>query len=252
MTNTVVITGASSGMGLSATKLFLKNGWNVVMADYDETSGKKVESELVQKYSADRVFFHKTDVSSSESVIDLKNATFKKFHSVQSIINNAGIFVKGAVHEVEERDWDRIMNVDVKSIYLMTREFVPSMIEQRQGTIVNTASISGLMGDYNMASYNAAKGAVVNLVRSMALDYGKYNIRVNNVNPGPTNTPMFQKNPAEVIKKFEDASPLYKLTEPEDVARVIYFLASSESESITGENIPVSGGFEIYSGQPVQ
>lgn len=81
------------------------------------------------------------------------------------------------------------MAIDVKSVYLMTKEFVPDMIEQKAGTIVNTASISGLTGDYNMAAYNAAKGALVNLVRAMALDYGKYGIRVNNVNPGPTMTP---------------------------------------------------------------
>ena len=93
------------------------------------------------------------------------------------------------MHEVTEDAWDRIMAIDVKSVYLMTKEFVPDMIEQKAGTIVNTASISGLTSDYNMAAYNAAKGALVNLVRAMTLDYGKYGIRVNNVNPGPTMTP---------------------------------------------------------------
>jgi meso-butanediol dehydrogenase/(S,S)-butanediol dehydrogenase/diacetyl reductase len=126
------------------------------------------------------------------------------------------------------------------------------MIERRSGTIVNTSSISGLQGDYNMAVYNAAKGAVVNLVRAMALDYGKYGIRVNNVNPGPTMTPMFKSNPQSVIDEFAQASPLGKLVKPEDIARTMYFLASEESDPITGENIPVSAGFEVYSGQPVQ
>ncbi|MFT8836633.1 SDR family NAD(P)-dependent oxidoreductase [Liquorilactobacillus satsumensis] len=191
-------------------------------------------------------------ITGAASGMGLKEATTKAFGRVDSLVNNAGIFTKGALHEVAEDAWDRIMAVDVKSIFLTAKYFVPDMIAQKSGTIVNTASISGLTGDYNMAAYNAAKGAVVNLVRAMALDYGKYNIRVNNVAPGPTNTPMFQANPPEVIKQFEAASPLGRLAEPEEIAKVIYFLASEDSNAITGQNIPVSTGFEIYSGQPVQ
>ncbi|WP_311408535.1 SDR family NAD(P)-dependent oxidoreductase [Liquorilactobacillus uvarum] len=249
---TVVITGAASGMGLSATKLFLAKGWKVMMADFNQEAGKKTADELATRYSKKQVAFHKTNVADSSSVKELKNATAKFFGVADSIINNAGIFTKGALHEVSEENWDRIMAVDVKSIYLMTKYFVPDMIKQKAGTIVNTASISGLTGDYNMAAYNAAKGAVVNLVRAMALDYGKYNIRVNNVAPGPTNTPMFQANPQSVIDTFKKASPLGRLVEPDEIAKAIYFLASEDSNSITGENIPVSTGYEIYSGQPVQ
>ncbi|WP_311407060.1 SDR family NAD(P)-dependent oxidoreductase, partial [Liquorilactobacillus uvarum] len=165
---TVVITGAASGMGLSATKLFLAKGWKVMMADFNQEAGKKTADELATRYSKKQVAFHKTNVADSSSVKELKNATAKFFGVADSIINNAGIFTKGALHEVSEENWDRIMAVDVKSIYLMTKYFVPDMIKQKAGTIVNTASISGLTGDYNMAAYNAAKGAVVNLVRAMA------------------------------------------------------------------------------------
>ncbi|KGO32053.1 SDR family NAD(P)-dependent oxidoreductase [Oenococcus alcoholitolerans] len=249
--NTVVITGASSGMGLSAAKLFLKKGWNVMMSDLNDESGQRALKRLEADYH-DKVSFKQTNVSNSRSVQDLQRAAMTRFGHIDSIVNNAGIFLKGALHEVDEESWDRIMAVDVKSIYLMTKFFIPDMISQKRGTIVNTASISGLAGDYNMAAYNAAKGAVVNLVRAMALDYGKYNIRVNNVNPGPTNTPMFQANPQSVIDQFKSASPLKRLVEPEQVAKTIYFLASDDSDPITGENIPVSTGFEIHSGQPVQ
>lgn len=249
---TVVITGASSGMGLCATELFLKKSWQVMMADLNAEAGNELAEKLVAQYSHDQVAFQPTNVGNSDSVAALKQATDKQFGPVSTIVNNAGIFTKGALHEVSETAWDRIMAVDVKSIYLMTKAFIPDMIKQRAGTIVNTASISGLTGDYNMAAYNAAKGAVANLVRAMALDYGKYNIRVNNVAPGPTKTPMFMANPESVVKKFETASPLRRLAKPEDIARVIYFLASDESDPITGENLPVSCGFEVYSGQPVQ
>jgi meso-butanediol dehydrogenase/(S,S)-butanediol dehydrogenase/diacetyl reductase len=252
MSNTVVITGGVSGIGLSASQLFLSRGWNVVMADFNDALGKDVYKKLSVQYGADRVAFHQCDVSDADSVNSLAEAAYQQFGHVDSVINNAGIFAKGAVHELDESTWDRVMATDVKSIFLTTKAFVPAMIERKSGTIVNTASISGLQGDYNMAVYNAAKGAVVNLVRAMALDYGKYGIRVNNVNPGPTLTPMFKSNPESVIDEFAQASPLGRLVEPDDVARTMFFLASDESAPITGENIPVSAGFEIYSGQPVQ
>lgn len=248
---TVVITGATSGMGLSATRLFAKRGWRVVMADLSDKVGAKVLAEL-QGEGLTELYFHSTDVSSAESVDGLKAFTDQQVGPVHSIINNAGIFRAGRLNEIAERDWDLIMAVDVKSIYLTARAFVPSMIANGGGTIVNTASISGLRGDYNMAAYNAAKGAVVNLARAMALDYGKDGIRVNNVAPSATKTPMFLVNPPEVIKQFEDANPLGRIASPDDIARVMYFLASDESDPINGANLPVSGGLEQYSGQPVQ
>lgn len=250
-TRTVVITGATSGMGLSATRLFSRRGWQVVMADLNDEVGVRILAELGSE-GLTGVSFHRTNVADAQSVADLKAFTDREVGTVDSIINNAGIFRPGMLHEIPESDWDLVMGVDVKSIYLMSREFIPSMIEAGGGTIVNTASISGLCGDYNMAVYNAAKGAVVNLMRAMALDYGRHGIRVNNVCPGATKTPMFQANPPEVIRQFEDASPLGRIATPEDIARVMYFLASEESDPINGENIPVSGGMEIYSGQPVQ
>lgn len=238
-------------MGLEATELFLSRKWNVVMADFDDVNGVKIATKLSDLFPG-QVYFHKTDVSNDESVANLFDASIKQFKTIDSVINNAGIFVKGALHEVQEDAWDRIMNIDVKSIYLMTKYFVPAMIKQEHGSIVNTASISGITGDYNMAAYSAAKGAVVNLVRSMALDYGKYNIRVNNIVPGPTNTALFQNNPQSVIDGFKNASPIGRLTEPEDIARMMFLLASDEGKSITGQNIQVNTGFGIYSSQPVQ
>lgn len=249
---TVVITGAASGMGLCATQKFLANNWQVIMADYDEKNGQEKAEELSKQFSNNKVAFKQTNVADETSVEELAQFSFKNFDTIDAIINNAGIFVSGALHTIESSDWDRIMNVDVKSIFLMTKSFVPNMIKQHSGVILNTASVSGLMGDYNMAAYSAAKGAVVNLVKSMALDYGQYGIRVNNIAPGPTNTPMFQKNPQSVIDKFVDASPMNKIVEPEDIADAMYFLANDEAKSITGQNIPVTAGFGIYSNQPIQ
>ncbi|WP_300561169.1 SDR family oxidoreductase [Companilactobacillus sp.] len=249
---TVVITGAASGMGLAATKIFLVHNWNVAMADYNQEQGQQKADELAKKYSTEQVKFFQTDVSDEKSVEKLAKSVADNFDYADALLNNAGVFTGGMLHEVKTADWDRIMNIDVKSIYLMSKYFVPSMIERKSGVIVNTASVSGLMGDYNMAAYNAAKGAVVNLVRSMALDYGQYGIRVNNVNPGPTNTPMFQQNPQSVIDEFVEASPMKKLVEPEDVAKTMYFLTTDGAKSITGQNIPVTAGFGVWSSQPKQ
>lgn len=252
MAKTVVITGAASGMGLSDTRKFLSNGWNVVMADYNAEAGEKIATSLQKEFPNSKVLFQKIDVSDETSVNNLAKVVFEKFKQIDSIINNAGVFAKGALHELDSKTWDRVMNIDVKSIFLMTKAFVPKMIQKRNGVITNIASISGLRGDYEMAAYSAAKGAVVNLVRSMALDYGKYGIRVNNIAPGPTNTKMFKQNSPEVIKAFNDASPLGHIVEPEDIANMAYFLASDQARAITGQNIQVTAGFGIYSNQPVQ
>lgn len=252
MTKTTVITGAASGMGLEDSKKFLSMGWNVVMADFNEESGQVKADKLQKQYPKVKVLFQKVDVSSAESVNALAKTVFDNFETVDNIINNAGIFAKGALHELDEATWDRVMNVDIKSVFLMTKAFVPKMIEQKSGSITNIASISGLLGDYNMAAYSATKGAIVNLTRSMALDYGKYGIRVNNIVPGPTKTPMFEKNPQATQNAFNAASPLGHIVEMEDIANMAYYLASDQAKSITGENMQVTAGFGIYSGQPVQ
>lgn len=250
---TVLVTGGASGLGLSIIKEFLDNKWNVVMADVNEEKGKEIEMELKKKYVFDRLFFCKTDLADSKSVANLYEKSIEKYKNIDVIINNAGIFVKGALHEVAEEDWDRVIDVNLKSIYLVTKYFVPDMIKHKEGAIINTASVSGMLGDYNMAAYSASKGAVVNLVRSMALDYARYGIRVNNIIPGPMNTEMFQKNPKKVIDQFKKASPLGDIAQPDDIAKIVYYLADNNAtKAITGQNIPVTSGFGIYTGQPVQ
>jgi meso-butanediol dehydrogenase/(S,S)-butanediol dehydrogenase/diacetyl reductase len=246
----VLITGACSGMGLSATKLFLERGWGVVMTDLSQEKGIEIKNQLKDKY--ENVWFKSCNVAKSLEVKDLHDFVVENNIRIDSIINNAGIFTAGKLHEVDEDKWDLIFDVDVKSILLTGKYFIPDMIKNGGGTIVNTASVSGMQGDYDMAAYNAAKGAVVNLVRSMALDYGKYNIRVNNVCPSACATPMFLSNPEDVIEMFNQANPLKRICTPDEVAKAMYFLASDESTSCNGMNLTVSGGLEVHTGQPVQ
>lgn len=247
----VLITGATSGMGLAAAKLFLERGHNVLIVDMNEQRGQQVTADL-QSGTEQAVYFYPADITKAEEVHKVYLFAKQKLGSIDCLINNAGIFTGGMLHETTEEAWDRIFAVDVKSVFLMSKAFVPGMIEQGGGTIVNTASVSGMLGDYNMAAYNAAKGALVNLVRAMALDYGKYNIRVNNVCPSACATPMFLSNPPEVIETFNQANPLRRICTPEEVAEAMYFLATDASRSCNGINLEVTGGLNVHTGQPVQ
>ncbi len=251
MMKRVLITGGTSGMGLSATKLFLEKGWKAMVVDINKERGENLIKELrTQGYS--EVYFCKCNVAKASDVKALYDYTIETLGGIDSIINNAGIWTGGMLHETEEESWDRIFDIDVKSIYLTSKYFVPHMIKNGGGTIVNTASVSGLFGDYDMAAYNAAKGAVANLVKAMALDYAKYNIRVNNVCPSACATPMFLANSQEVIDLFNKANPLKRICTPDEVAKAMYFLASDESSSCNGVNLEISGGLNVHTGQPVQ
>lgn len=240
----VVITGAISGIGLAASKLFLKRGWQVIMVDKNENSD--IYNEIKGEY-ADYVLFIKTDISKDRDVKRLYEKTKEQYDTVNCIINNAGINSHGLLHEFKEDEWDKVMNTDVKSIFLTSKYFIPDMIENGGGTIVNTASISGIAADYKMPIYNAAKGAIVNLTRAMALDYAEFNIRVNSVCPGATRTNMLIP---DHIPRYAEVNPMKRICEPEEIAKAMYFLASEESSYCNGVNLPVTGGLDVHTGQP--
>lgn len=239
----VLITGAMSGIGLAASRLFLERGNKVIMTD--KNSNEDIKNDLQNKYK-DNVFFYKGDISDNDTVMLLFDFALDKTEGVDCVINNAGIILHGALHEVSESEWDKVFNTDVKSIYLTSKFFIPDFIKKGGGTIINTASISGLAADYNMPVYNAAKGAIVNLTRAMALDYGRFNIRVNSVCPGATATPMFYGD----VAVYSDVNPLKRIASPDDIAKAMYFLSSDESSFINGVNLPVTGGLEVHTGQP--
>ncbi len=241
----VIITGASSGIGKAATELFLEHSWNVIMVDRIEN--KELNVHLKEKYN-ENVSFFKADVSILNELKNLYDYVSANYKKVDSIINNAGIIHHGFLHETEENDWDEIFNTDVKSIYYMSKLFIPDMIKNGGGTIVNTSSISGLRGDYKMPVYNAAKGAVVNLTRAMALDYGKFDIRINSICPSAIRTPLIKGS----IEPHIDVNPMKRIGEPIEAAKAIYFLACEDSSFLNGVNLSVDGGLNAHTGQPVR
>jgi dihydroanticapsin dehydrogenase len=170
--------------------------------------------------------------------------------SIDVLFNNAGILVEGTIEDVSETDWDRIMDVNVKGVFLMSKHVIPVMLRRRGGAIVNNASCSGLVGDRNAIAYNTSKGAVVLMTKCMALDYAKKNIRVNCVCPGEIDTPMFRqeakarKMPLEEYRKeLCEYHPIGRLGVPEEVANAVLFLASDDASFITGTAFSVDGGY---------
>lgn len=149
----VIITGAATGMGLSMTKKFAANDWHVIMGVRNVEKAQKVYDQLVKEYSVDHVSIHAVDVGNSASVAAFAKEVNGEVDHIDAIINNAGVFIGGQLQDLPEEDWDKTMAVDVKSIYLMTKAFVPGMIARKQGNIINISSVAGLLGDYGMPGY---------------------------------------------------------------------------------------------------
>lgn len=247
----IIITGASSGIGFATAKLCAERGIDTMMIGTRDGKECLEEVKSVAKDGA-KVVYCRCNLTVLEDVKKMVELAVREFGSIDAFVNCAGVFAKGRLHETSEEDWDNVFNVDIKALWVTSKYVIPQMIQQGCGSVVNVASVCGMAGGYNMAAYNAAKGAVINLTRAMALDYGADGIRTNAVCPGATKTPMFRKNPQEVIDLFENQNPMKRIAHPEDVAKMIYFAASDESSFTNGAVLTVTGGVEVYTGEPVQ
>lgn len=249
-----VITGGSSGIGLSTVKRFAEEGAKVIFC-----ARKKRESidlllkDLEEKGLAQNVRFQICDVGNEEEVKQLATYTKKEFGNCEILFNNAGIHLAGKLLDTKPEDWDRIMSIDLRGVYLMSYYFLPQMIEGHWGSVINMSSVSGIRADYAMCAYNTAKGAVTNLTRAMALDYADDNIRVNAVCPGVIRTDIAQHTfdcvPGSE-QAFKDAYPVHTIADPVDVANACVFLGSRESDFINGINLVIDGGITCHTGQP--
>jgi len=241
-----IVTGAGSGIGRASALLFAKEGAKVIVADFVRDSGQQTVS-LIKNEGGESTFVE-SDVSHAVDAQRLVNTAIETYGKLDILFNNAGINLEKTVTETSEDDWSRVINVNLKGVFLCSKYAIPEMIRNGGGVIINTASIRGLVGQYHLAAYCASKGGVVLLTKAMALDYGQDNIRVNCVCPGGIETPMHkaflatlahpERETEEMLKKI----PLGRIGEPEDVARVALFLASDESAYLTGLAIPVDGG----------
>lgn len=246
---TVLITGAASGIGLAAARRFLDEGARVVMLDIDEANLSKAAATFPQ----DRVLVQSGDTADMATATAAVQATVGRFGGLDILINNAGVAAEGDITQTSEQDFARVMAVNVTGYFHMAKAAMPELVKSR-GSIVMTSSVSGLGGDWEMFAYNTSKGAVSNMVRSMALDAAKDGVRVNAVNPSFTKTGMtrdMMSDPA-LVARFNERMPLGAPEDPEGVAAAMAFLASDDARLITGVNLPVDAGLCASNGQPHQ
>lgn len=236
-----IITGGASGIGKATALLFAKEGCKVVIADIDSKSGKKVEKTI--KNNGGEAFFIKTDVTNSSEVKRLMDRTVEKYGKLDILFNNAGIYFKKNFEELSEDDWDKTLDINLKGAFLCSKYALP-LLKKTKGTIINNASISGISPVHESAAYSASKAGLINLTKSMALEYSKKGIRVNCVCPGPILTPLLKKALPTKKDMEEVASniPIKRIGRPEEVAKVVLFLASEDASYVTGAIITVDGG----------
>jgi len=241
-----LITGAASGIGRATALLFAREGASVVIADRNETAGQAVADEIVRGIG--QAFFERIDVTNASDCERVVQRTLAKFGGLNVLFNNAGIIRRASVLELTEEDWDRVMAVNVKSIFFMSRLVVPIMAKAGGGSIINMSSGWGLAGGPRAAAYCASKGAVVLMTKAMAIDHGRQNIRVNCICPGDTDTNMLRSEAeqlgeaADSFLKESAARPLGRIGKPEEIAQAALFLASDASSFATGTALVVDGG----------
>jgi NAD(P)-dependent dehydrogenase (short-subunit alcohol dehydrogenase family) len=241
-----LITGGASGIGRAAALLFAREGASVAIADLNQQAGDTVVQEIV--HHGGRAFLQAADVTKVADCERVVANTVRELGEIHVLFNNAGIIRRASVVELSEGDWDRVMAVNVKSIFLMSRQVIPIMEKAGGGSIINMASGWGLAGGPKAAVYCASKGAVVLLTKAMAIDHGPQSIRVNCICPGDTDTAMLRDEAqqlGESHNRFLAASarrPLGRVGKPNEIAQAALYLASDAASFVTGTALVVDGG----------
>jgi meso-butanediol dehydrogenase/(S,S)-butanediol dehydrogenase/diacetyl reductase len=243
----VIVTGAGSGIGAGTARRFLQEGAFVTLNGRREAK----LHETLAGFDAAKSLIHSGDVSDEAYVKRLVEDTVTKFGKLDVLVNNAGIATFGPFAQTTTQIWRNIMATDLDGVYFGVREALPHLLKTK-GSIVNLSSASGLGGDWGMSSYNAAKGAITNFTRALALEYGSRGVRINAVAPSLTSTEATAdiENSEAVMVAFRERLPIGRAATPEEVAAVIAFLASDDARFVNGVILPVDGGLHASNGQP--
>ena len=243
----VVVTGAGSGIGAATARRFLQEGASVVL------NGRREHKlhETLNGFDKTKALVHPGDVSDEAYVQSLVADAVSRFHRLDVLVNNAGMAAFAPFEQTTTEIWRKTMATDLDSVFFATREALPHLL-QSKGCVVNVSSVSGVGGDWGMSAYNAAKGGVTNFTRALALEFGSRGVRVNAVAPSLTSTEAtVELEKLEGVKTdFFTRLPLGRAAFPEEIARVIAFLASEDASFMNGAIVPVDGGVTASNGQP--
>ena len=235
----------TEGIGFATAKEFLAEGAKVVITGRSETKGAKAVQSLS---TLGEIRFLRGDVSRSGDAAKIVEETVGEFGRLDILFNNAGIYLEKLAEDTTEEEWDRLIDINVKGVFLMSRFAVQHMKRQGGGVILNNSSDAGLVGNRSCPAYCASKGAVTVMTKAMALDYARVNIRINSVNPGTVDTPMLAREAeaaedvGEYLEKANEEHPMGRMARPEEVAMAVLFLASDEASFVTGAALSVDGG----------
>lgn len=243
----VVVTGGGSGFGEGIARCMAERGARVVVNDLDRDNGERVVSELVGVHGADAAIFHQADVADRTQVKDMIASAVRRFGTIDVMVNNAGVSnANMPTEQIPEDAIDRIFNVNVKAIWIAMCELLPVFRDRRGGCVINIASTGALRPRPGLAIYNASKAAVVNMTRSMAVEYAPEGIRLNALCPVAGDTPLLPtfmgSDSPEIRERFIASIPLGRLAQPRDIGLATVFLASDDASFITGVALEVDGG----------
>ena len=239
-----LITGAASGIGAATARLMAAEGATIFSIDIAADKLDALVAELGGKAAG-----HVADLSEGEQAEAMVDACVAKFGRLDILVNNAGIGSLGKAGDLDPAQWRKVIAIDLDAVFLACRKALPHLVEAK-GSIVTTASISGMGADYGFTAYNSAKAGVIALTRNIAIDYAAQGVRANSVSPGPIDTPLMSGMPPELLGEFAKATPMRRVGKAEEIAKVIAFVASDDASYLTGQNIAVDGGLTAHTGQP--
>ncbi len=239
-----VVTGAANGIGLAICKAFAKEGAIVIAGDIDEAKCRLEAEGMVARGAVVRAI--KADVTNTEDVRSLIDSAIDEFGKIDILVNNAAIAVSGNITTMPEKDWDRVMDTNLKSVYRTIKAALPHMLKRKSGSVINIASVQAFRSWHDWTAYAGAKGAILSISNQLAGQFAEDNVRFNTISPGAILTPMNEKRAIEegpeFLLKSEAQHAMKRMGTPEEVAMAAVFLASGEAAFITGGDIRVDGG----------
>ena len=240
---TAIITGGGTGIGLATACAFCQEGAKVILFGRRKEKLEKAVGKLGRS-----AIIVQGDMTNNNDLDKLINETLHNFKKIDILVNNAGLFNGSPLHEISDSQWDEIMDINIRSVFQLTRRVLPVMLSQKYGSIIHISSILGLIAVPQVAAYNVSKGALNQFSRSIAVEYGSSGIRSNSICPGLIATDMTADlmKDADLMKEWSKEYPIGRFGKPEDVANACLYLASDESSFVTGITLPVDGGFTAH------